>query len=66
MVWLLMRLVNLDPLQDYHVFAELYFLFYDQRPPNLLAEFKEQYEEKAVMRMRMILSADDETAADIE
>lgn len=66
MVWLFMRLVNLDSLQDYHVFAELYFLVYDQRPPNLLTEFKVQYEEKAVMRMRMILSADDETAADIE
>ncbi|EFR04280.1 protein kinase subdomain-containing protein [Nannizzia gypsea CBS 118893] len=65
MLWLFMRLVNMDSLQDYHLLAELYTLTYSSQATLLLHAFNEQYSQPAITDMRNILSANDETAADI-
>ncbi|EEQ31642.1 hypothetical protein McanMca71_004402 [Microsporum canis] len=66
MIWLFMRLVNMDSLQDYHLLAELYTLANGPQSTLLLHAFNEQYNQPAVTDMRNILSADDETATDVE
>ncbi|PGH07546.1 hypothetical protein AJ80_07992 [Polytolypa hystricis UAMH7299] len=66
MVWLFMRLVNLDSLQDYSLLAELYALVYGEQSATLSTALNDQYQQQAVTEMQNILSADDETATDIE
>nr|KMM69395.1 hypothetical protein CPAG_05711 [Coccidioides posadasii RMSCC 3488] len=58
--------VNLDDLQDYHYFAELYTLIYDRPAEELFTKFQQQYAKHEVINMQQALSADDQSPSEIK
>ncbi|KAI1933465.1 hypothetical protein LOZ66_006471 [Ophidiomyces ophidiicola] len=66
MVWLFMRLVNLDGLRDYHYFAELYILSSSKPVEELFTEFWQLYTKREVINMRRVLSSNDPSPTEIQ
>ena len=59
-VWLFTRLINLDALQDYNHFKELYALIFGEHTLDITTLFREQYKEAAISNMAKFLEADDQ------
>ena len=59
-VWHFLRLVNLDALQDYNHFAELYTLVLGHQTADIPTIFREQYATGAVSDMAKTLSSEDQ------
>jgi hypothetical protein len=64
--WLFIRLTNLDALQDYRLFTELYGLTHNQQTTDIPAIFNMKRDEPTISDMAKILAADDQSPSDVE
>ncbi|KAI9670793.1 MAG: hypothetical protein M1817_003904 [Caeruleum heppii] len=62
-IWLFTRLVNLDSLQDFHLFAELYQSVYGVK--DILRLFREIKLQEPIVDKARLLAAEDQAAGDI-
>lgn len=65
-VWLFTRLINLDALQDYKHFKELYVSIFGEQTSDIPTLFKEQYKKAAISSVAKFLEADGEPPSVIQ
>ena len=65
-VWLFTRLINLDALQDYNHFKELYALTFGEQTTDIPALFREQHKKAPISNMAKFLEADDQPPSAIQ
>lgn len=65
-VWHFSRLINMDALQDYNHFIELYTLTLEHQTADISTIFREQSETEAVSSMAKMLSSEDQPPNEIK
>ena len=65
-MWLFIRLINLDALQDYNHFKELYTLIFGEETMDIPALFREECKKAAIQNMAKSLEADDQPPSVIQ
>ena len=65
-VWLFTRLINMDALQDYNHFKELYALIFGEQTMDIPTLFREECKKAAVLNMAKSLEADDQPPSVIQ